>query len=413
MKLVYLFIFFFCFSDDCFTQNLPSLLTQRNIQSTFSITAYDPIEQEWGIAVATDNIYVGNSTIYIEPGVGAFSVIAETEPRYGIEGLERLKQGEALEMILDSLQLIDEEAKYRQVAAIDGQGNTAAFTGAALKYWQGSATYLQGENHIVIGNQLADNVLTAMSEMFNNKKGTLAERLLAALLAGQAAGGQISGKQSAAVVVKGKNNEWFNQIDLRVDNAEQPFKELQTLLNYHYGRIRLNQSFYALRAGNQKRALQKLTEAEQLLTGWYGMYSRLAVAHYQNGRVKHAVELIQTALINDGSWKVNLPAFYFLRSQPVMKQLIRPADFSTQDWQMALQMLLNLEKYKAAFTLFQQLDQQQIESSYLHYLGAQIYHQQNDKVATLRHLNRALAIDAENIEAAEMKRRLENKKKSQ
>jgi len=65
------------------SQNLPSLLTEKNINSTFSILAYDEIAEEWGIAVATNNIYVGNSTIYIEPNIGAFSVIASTEPKYG------------------------------------------------------------------------------------------------------------------------------------------------------------------------------------------------------------------------------------------------------------------------------------------------------------------------------------------
>ena len=90
-KIIALIILFFISSPN-YAQNLPSLLLEKNINSTFSILAYDDKAQEWGIAVATDNIYVGNSTIYIQPGIGAFSVIAETEPQYGIEGLERLKK---------------------------------------------------------------------------------------------------------------------------------------------------------------------------------------------------------------------------------------------------------------------------------------------------------------------------------
>ncbi|MFK7935334.1 MAG: DUF1028 domain-containing protein [Saprospiraceae bacterium] len=404
IQLIILPFLFLPFYSHC--QNLPSLLTQRNIQSTFSITAYDPEAREWGIAVATDNIYVGSSTIYIEPGVGAFSVIAETEPRYGIEGLERLKQGESITQILNSIRQQDNEAKYRQVAAIDAKGNTAAFTGTALRYWDGHAGHLAGKNHIVIGNQLADSVLVAMSYTFMQEQGTLAERLLAALLAGQAAGGQITGKQSAALTVKGVDNEWFNQIDLRVDNAEQPFAELQQLLNYHYGRIRLNQSFYALRAGNSKRAIDKLKEGEQLLTGWYGIYDRLAMAHYQNNQTERAVELIQTALINDANWKNRLPAFYFLRSHPTIKLLINPADFSLQDWQNALQVLLNLERNTEAIRLGTQLIKQQIESSYLYYLIAKAHDGNGNQAAALKYVNLALKIDDKNIKAEELKTKL-------
>src|SRR5580698_8464757 len=77
-------------------QNLPSLLTGKNIYSTFSITAYDSAAQEWGVAVATNNIYVGNSTVYIQPGLGAFSVIAETLPDYATNGFGLLEKGRTI-----------------------------------------------------------------------------------------------------------------------------------------------------------------------------------------------------------------------------------------------------------------------------------------------------------------------------
>src|SRR5476651_2336733 len=90
-------------------QNLPSLLLNKNINSTFSITAYDEVAQEWGIAVATNNIYVGNSTIYIEPGIGAFSVIAETEPAYAINGFQQLKAGKSIEQAINYTREKDDE----------------------------------------------------------------------------------------------------------------------------------------------------------------------------------------------------------------------------------------------------------------------------------------------------------------
>ncbi len=188
-------------------QNLPSLLTEKNINSTFSILAYDKSVQEWGIAVATNNIYVGNSTIYIEPGVGAFSVIAETEPKYAVEGFKKLKEGKSIEQAISEVKSKDDAANYRQISGMDAKGDVFAFTGKSLKYWNGNASEILGDNYVVMGNQLADEVLSKMSTVFKNSKGTLAQRLLKSLVAGQNAGGQISGKQSAAVVVKGINDE--------------------------------------------------------------------------------------------------------------------------------------------------------------------------------------------------------------
>ena len=187
-------------------------------------------------------MYVGNSTVHIEPGVGAFSIIAETEPQYAIDGFEHLSAGASIEKAISSTRDTDKNAHYRQVAGIDKLGNTFAFTGEALKYWKGTAKHIMGEHYVVLGNQLHKAVLPEMSKTFESAKGTLAERLLESLLAGQKAGGQITGKQSAALVVKGTQNEWFNQIDLRVDHSKTPFEDLERLLNYHYGRNSLNQA---------------------------------------------------------------------------------------------------------------------------------------------------------------------------
>lgn len=382
-----------------YTQNLPSLLTEKNINSTFSIVAYDENAQEWGIAVATNNIYVGNSTIYIEPGIGGFSVIAETEPRYGIEGLKGLKSGKSIEQAITEVRENDNEANYRQISGIDAKGNVFAFTGKSLKYWNGNASKILGENYVVIGNQLADGVLQQMCETFESSTGTLAQRLLKSLVAGQNAGGQISGKQSAAVVVKGSDNEWFNQIDLRVDNSKEPLKELQTLMDYHYGRIRLNQALYAIREGNSKRARQKLKEAESMLLGWNGMYSKIAGANVILGNEDAAVQWIKKGLAENQNWSVNLPAFYFLRNSPEMKSIIRPESFSIKDWESALGMYSNLGRELEAIELAKELLDKNIESSYLNYLLGRSYFYEKEKDNAVKYLEKALVMDKKNIEA--------------
>ncbi|MEN0004246.1 MAG: DUF1028 domain-containing protein [Bacteroidota bacterium] len=390
------------FSLNCLlatAQNMPSLLSGKNINATFSIIAYDADQQEWGIAVATDNIYVGNSTIYIEPGVGAFSVIAETNPDYAINGLSQLKQGATIEQAIRFTKAKDRQAHYRQVSGIDSSGNVFAFTGEALHYWNGKAGHFPGNQFVVMGNQLGEAVLESMASTFEQATGTLAERLLASLLAGQMAGGQVTGKQSAALVVKGSNNEWYNQIDLRVDHSEEPFKELQALLNYHYGRIRLNQSIYAYHAGNTKRANTKLAEAEALLNGWNSIYSKIAFAHSLMGKDNQAVRWIQKALLENLNWKVNLPAFFYLRKHSALSSLIAPDNFKLKDWENAISMLLRLNRGQEAVEVAKEVLAKGESSSYLQYLLGKGHAQVGDHLEAKKALAKALEMDSGNVEA--------------
>ena len=382
-----------------FGQNLPSLLTEKNINSTFSILAYDKNAKEWGIAVATDNIYVGNSTIYIQPEIGAFSVIAETEPKYGIDGLKKLKSGTSIENAINEVRDEDEAANYRQISGIDANGNVFAFTGKSLKYWKGQASEILGKNYVVMGNQLADDVLSEMSKTFEASEGTLAERLLKSLVAGQSAGGQISGKQSAAIVVKGTDNEWFNQIDLRVDNSKNPIKELQILMDYHYGRIRLNQAIYAYREGNSARAKQKLDEAQSMLNGWTGMYSKIAGVNIAMGNENAAVDWIKKGLAENPNWSVNLPAFYFLKDNLEMKSIIKPDSFGVKDWESAMGMLSNLGRELEVIELGKGLIDKKIESSYLNFLLGRSFFYEKEQDKSIKHLEKSLEMDNTNIEA--------------
>ena len=382
-----------------FGQNLPSLLTEKNINSTFSILAYDKNAKEWGIAVATDNIYVGNSTIYIQPEIGAFSVIAETEPKYGIDGLKKLKSGTSIENAINEVRDEDEAPNYRQISGIDANGNVFAFTGKSLKYWKGQASEILGKNYVVMGNQLADDVLSEMSKTFEASEGTLAERLLKSLVAGQSAGGQISGKQSAAIVVKGTDNEWFNQIDLRVDNSKNPIKELQILMDYHYGRIRLNQAIYAYREGNSARAKQKLDEAQSMLNGWTGMYSKIAGVNIAMGNENAAVDWIKKGLAENPNWSVNLPAFYFLKDNLEMKSIIKPDSFGVKDWESAMGMLSNLGRELEVIELGKGLIDKKIESSYLNFLLGRSFFYEKEQDKSIKHLEKSLEMDNTNIEA--------------
>lgn len=383
-------------------QNLPSLLLDRNINSTFSILAFDKDKKEWGIAVATNNLYVGNSTIYITPGVGAFSVIAETEPSYALNGFEQLKKGKNIEQAILFTKTADKEHFNRQVAGVDAKGNVYAFTGDALKYWMGNSTHISGNGYVVMGNQLAESVLSEMANSFEKSSGSLAERLLISLMAGQKAGGQITGKQSAALVVKGSNNEWFNQIDLRVDHSETPFEDLQKLLNYHYGRISINQSINALKRMNTQVGKDLLARAELLVDGWNGIYSKMAMAYILLGEDDKAVRIIQKALTENPKWKEYLPAFYCLAQHPELRQTIHVDSFSIKDWNSAISFLIELNRNQQSIDLAKEVLEKYPKSSYTNYLLGKSNSQAGNITMAKENLKKALLYDKENAEALKL-----------
>jgi len=382
-----------------FAQNLPSLLTDRNINSTFSIVGYDSQAQEWGVAVATNNIYVGNSTCYVEPGLGVFSVIAETEPLYAINGFAQLRAGKSIREAIFYTKERDSLADQRQVSGIDAKGEVFAFTGSALRYWKGTSMAIAGKYFVVMGNQLAPGTLQAMAGSFQTHTGTLAERLLAALIAGEHAGGQISGKQSAALLVRGTNNEWFNNIDLRVDHSRDPFGDLRRLLNYHYGRIRVNQATYALDMGNSRRGDSLLTVAVKMTRGWYGMYPKIAKAYILAGNEQAAVHLILATVRAEPKWKANLSAFYCLYHHPGIRALYPERRFNVIDWNNAVSMLIDLHRTADAIKLAASVVKKYPDCSYSWYLLAKARQQRRDSKGTLLADQQALKLDTANADA--------------
>lgn len=387
------------FSPYTYAQNLPSLVTGKNINATFSIIALDSSAQEWGIAVATNNIYVGNSTIYVQPGLGAFSVIAETEPKYAIQGFEQLKQGKTIRQAITYTMEQDSERYLRQVSGIDSRGNCFAFTGSTWAYQKGFAGSVTGKGYVVMGNQLSAGVLSSMASTFEQTKGTLAQRLVAALLAGQQSGGQIQGKQSAALMVKGSRNEWYNNIDLRVDNAKDPFSELTKLLNYHYGRIRLNQAIFAINMGNTQLGKSRLNEAEQMINGWNGMQGKLALAYLLLNDTAKAIAVIRAALKENPKWKENLPAFYLLKDHPGMEELIHEKQFDEKDWISAVDFMEQLNRNVEAISISRKGLQNFPGSSYLHYMLGKSLLAENSHDETKKELKKAIELDPTNDEA--------------
>lgn len=196
---------------------------------TYSFAAIDRETGQIGIAVQSKAFAVGLAVPWAKPGVGAVCTQANTNMKYGPEGLALLAQGLSPQEVIDRLTRDDEGRKIRQVGVLAADGRAAAYTGENCMAWAGSLT---GDGWTCQGNILAGpQVVEAMAEAFTQAGGPLAERLLSALKAGQEAGGDIRGMQSAALLVVGEGaaHPEGKLIDLRVDDHHTPIEELARL----------------------------------------------------------------------------------------------------------------------------------------------------------------------------------------
>lgn len=195
---------------------------------TYSIVARDAATGELGVAVQSQAFNTGAVVPWARPGVGAVATQSFTDPRYGWRGLELLAAGRTPRDALDELVASDELQELRQVAFLDAEGHTAQHTGAACVPCAGGAA---GDGWAAQGNMLAAEAWHAMGEAFERTTGTLAQRLMAALDAAEAEGGDWRGRGGAGiVVVPAQGDPWEHVIDLRVEEGDDSLVELRRLL---------------------------------------------------------------------------------------------------------------------------------------------------------------------------------------
>ena len=201
-------------------------------QGTYSIVARDPGTGELGVAVQSHWFSVGPIVPWVSPGVGAVATQSIVEPAYGPRALDRLRAGEEPALALADLLAADAQAAYRQVAVIGTSGSPAVHTGDDCIAYAGHAT---GEHFSAQANMMASEaVWPAMAAAFEAAGGPLARRLLTALGAAEAQGGDVRGRQSAAVVVApGQGEPWRRTVELRVEDHDEPLAELDRLLTLH------------------------------------------------------------------------------------------------------------------------------------------------------------------------------------
>jgi len=206
--------------------------------NTFSIVAYDPNREEWGVAVQSKFLAVGAVVSWGRAEAGAVATQAHANLVYGPMGLDMMEMGMSARQVIEELTGSDEESNLRQVGMVDKKGNAFAFTGSQCNEWAG---HILGEGFTCQGNILIPGTVEAMANTFEqvrNGPGELADWLVMTLEAGQEAGGDKRGRQSACVLVVRKNGGYGGNndryLDLRVDDDPQPIQKLKQLVNIHH-----------------------------------------------------------------------------------------------------------------------------------------------------------------------------------
>ncbi len=273
---------------------------------TFSIVARDTTTGEMAVAVQSHWFSVGSIVSWGQSGVGVVATQSFVNPAYGPDGLQLMSEGKTAKEALEQLVAKDKGKDFRQVAFLDTKGNVSAFTGEKCIV---SAHHIIGDNYSVQANMmLNDKVVPAMSKTFEkNNHLPLEERIMLVLKAAQEAGGDIRGKQSAALIVVGAKpakNLWGDKkINLRVDDHLNPILELERLLNVHKAYEYMNRGDLAVEVNDMETALKEYGAAEALFPDNLEMKYWKAVALANNKRVKEALPIFTYIFKKDTNWK--------------------------------------------------------------------------------------------------------------
>lgn len=289
--------------------------------ATYSIVARDPQTGELGVAVQSHWFSVGSIVTWAEAGVGAVATQSFVEPAYGPKGLVMLRNGIAAPQALEALVAQDPGRDVRQVAFIDAQGRVAAYTG---KKCIAAAGHHVGQNYSAQANLMdKSTVWEAMARAFEAAQGDLTEKLLAALEAAEREGGDIRGKQSAAIlVVKGQSSgkPWVDRIvDLRVEDHPQPLVELRRLVGVARAYNHMNAGDACAEKKDWECARREYGAAEKLLPQMVEIVFWHAVTMVSAGQVEEALPLFRKVFAREPKWRElvgRLPASDLLPNDP-------------------------------------------------------------------------------------------------
>jgi uncharacterized Ntn-hydrolase superfamily protein len=276
---------------------------------TYSIVARDPETGQMGAAVQSHWFSVGPIVPWAEAGVGAVATQSLVDVTYGPLALELLRAGRTASEALEALKVADSHPEVRQVAIVDANGNVAAHTGDKCIP---DAGHLTGDNFSVQANlMLNDRVWPAMKEAYEKTGGELADKMLAALAAAEKAGGDIRGRQSAAILIvaaESSGKPWQDRLmDLRVEDHPAPVEELQRLVQLHRAYEHMNRGDLALEKKDTATALKEYAAAERLAPQNLEMKFWHAVSLTNIGEVDQALPIFRNVFMVDRNWATLVP----------------------------------------------------------------------------------------------------------
>jgi uncharacterized Ntn-hydrolase superfamily protein len=271
---------------------------------TYSIVARDPATGQLGVAVQSHWFSVGSVVSWAEAGVGAVATQSFVDPAYGPRGLELMRGGLSPEQALAALISVDEGREVRQIAFVDASGRVAAHTGRQCIAVAGQHV---GDSFSVQANMmLNDRVVPAMAAAYEKAEGDLAERMLQALEAAERAGGDIRGRQSAAmVIVKGVSSgrPWADRVlELRIEDHPGPLAELRRLLTIHRAYEHMNAGDVAVEKGDLALAKAEYAAAADLLPGSLEVQYWAAVTLATVGELEAALPVFRKVFAADPNW---------------------------------------------------------------------------------------------------------------
>ena len=271
-------------------------------RGTYSIVARDPATGELGAAVQSHWFGVGPIVPWVRAGVGAVCTQSIAEPAYGPRALDRLADGARAGEALHELLRTDELARFRQVAVVDAHGNVAVHTGAGCIADAGDQT---GHEFSAQANMMASaEVWPAMARAFEQASGPLARRLVAALHAAEARGGDARGRQSAALVVAPPQGEpWRHSVDLRVDDHAEPLAELDRLLDLADAYALATEGDDLVGEGRHEEAGDRYARASALAPGNHELLFWAGLAAAQVGDMPTALERVREAIRLQPGWR--------------------------------------------------------------------------------------------------------------
>jgi len=311
--------------------------------STFSIIAFDPAPSELGVGVQSRAFAAGAAVPFAKPGVGAVATQAAANRLYGPKAIALLEQGLTPAEVVKRITDEDPGRDTRQVAVLDTRGRSAVYTGKHVidrnhdpkdvVHYGAWAGHVTGRNFSVQGNTLASEaVVKAMADAYEHGSGTMAERLMAALDAGQSKGGDIRGMQSAGILVvrpipPGSDSTVERIVDIRVDDTTNPFVELRRLLNITMGvPAKLTEHAAQLaRAGQFSEAIAEQKKALAITPNQEQMHYALAQRYAQAGNAAEALAALADAVERQPYLKKQAaddPLFDKLRDRPDFRKLI-------------------------------------------------------------------------------------------